>query len=221
MADYSSGPVTVTGMVLACSPSGDSDRRVVILTKERGKITAFAKGARRQGSRLLATTEQFCFGNFKLYEGRTAYNLVEASITNYFEQLREDYDNVCLGMYFLEFADYYTRENNDERQMLGLLYQSVKAVCKDTLDNRLVRAVYEIKSIVVNGEFPGLPADRQLDPSTRYTVDFIVNTPIEKLYTFAVTDNVLSQLCELAEMYTKRFIDRKFKSIDLLTGTGV
>ena len=221
MADYSSGPVIVTGMVLASSPVGDSDRRVVILTKERGKITAFAKGARRQGSRLMASTEQFCFGNFKLYEGRTAYNLSEASITNYFEQLREDFENACLGMYFLEFADYYTRENNDETQMLGLLYQSIKAVCKETLDNRLVRAVYEIKSIVVNGEFPGVPADMELDGSTRYTVDFIVNTPVEKLYTFAVSDKVRSELTALAEMYRKRFIDRKFKSIDLLSETGV
>ena len=221
MADFAQGPVIVTGMVLSSTPSGDNDRRVVILTKERGKITAFAKGARRQGSRLMATTEQFCFGNFKLYEGRTAYNLSEASITNYFEQLRDDFDGACLGMYFLELADYCTRENNDETAMLGLLYQSVRAICKPSLDNRLVRAIYEIKTVVVNGEFPGLPAQKQLNDSTVYAVDFIENTPVEKLYTFAVSDDVLAELTMLAEGYRKRFVDRKLKSLDLLSTLGV
>ena len=221
MADFSSGPVILTGMVLASSPVNDYDRRTVILTKERGKITAFAKGARRQGSRLLASTDQFCFGKFKLFEGRTAYNLVEASITNYFEDLRADFEGACLGMYFLEFADYYTRENNDETGMLKLLYQSLRAVCKPSLDNRLVRVIFEMKAMVVNGEFPGIPASRELSDAAKYTIGFIVDTPVEKIYTFAVTDSVLDELTGLSAEYIDRFIDRKFKSLDIIDTMGV
>lgn len=221
MADHDFGPVIVTGMVLASSPVNDYDRRVVLLTKERGKITAFAKGARRQGSRLLAATDQFCFGNFKMYEGRTAYNLIEASVLNYFEELREDFEGACLGMYFLEFADYYTRENNDETLMLKLLYQSVRAVVKPTLSNRLVKVIYEMKAMVVNGEFPGIPADRDLSDAAKYTIDFIVNTPVEKLYTFAVKDSVLIELEMLSDSYMKRYIDRKFKSLEIYDTLGV
>ena len=221
MANYDQGPVIVTGMILASSPVNDYDRRVVMLTRERGKITAFAKGARRQGSRLLAATDQFCFGSFKMYEGRSAYNLIEASVSHYFEQLREDFEGACLGMYLLEFADYYTRENNDEKEMLKLLFQSVRAICKPSLDNRLIKVVYEIKALAVNGEFPGIPANSDMSASARYAVDFIVATPVEKLYTFAVTDSVLDELEKLSELYMKRFIDRKFKSLDFLKDMGV
>ena len=221
MTNYTPGPVLVTGMILSSTPAGDYDRRVVVLTKERGKITAFAKGARRQGSRLLADTDKFCFGNFKMFEGKSAYNLVEASITKYFEELREDFEGACLGQYFLEFADYYTRENNDETEMLKLLYQSLKAIVKPNLDNRLIKVIYEIKAIAVNGEFPGVPEDAALSTSAAYSVEFIVSTPIEKLYTFAVTESVLEELTKIADGYRDRLIDRKLKSLDLLADLGV
>ena len=208
--------VYVTGMVLKSSPVLDYDRRLVVLTKERGKITVFAKGARRQGSRSMAATDKFAFGNFKLYEGKDAYNLGEAEISYYFEELRTDFDGACLGMYFLEFADYYTRENNDETDMLKLLFQSIRAIIKDTLDNRLVRVIYEIKAMCINGEFPGVPSDMKLSDAASYAIDYIVKTPIERLFTFTVTDNVLAEMKEISKSAMRRVIDREFKSLEML-----
>ena len=207
---------SVTGLILKAEPFGEYDRRVVMLTRERGKIAAFAKGARRQGSRLLASTNPFCFGEFRLYEGRTSYSISEASIQNYFAPLREDFENACYGMYFLEVMDYYTRENNDEKEMLKLLYQSLRALCHKNLDNRLVRYIFEIKALALNGEYPGLLKDKSYEESTAYAAAFIVGTPVEKLYTFTVTEKVLKELQEITDEFRKRFIDRNFKSLEIL-----
>ena len=204
------------GLILKAEPFGEYDRRVVMLTRERGKIAAFAKGARRQGSRLLASTNPFCFGEFRLYEGRTSYSISEASIQNYFAPLREDFENACYGMYFLEVMDYYTRENNDEKEMLKLLYQSLRALCHKNLDNRLGRYIFEIKALALNGEYPGLPKDKSYEESTAYAAAFIVGTPVEKLYTFTVTEKVLKELQEITDEFRKRFIDRNFKSLEIL-----
>ena len=208
--------VVVTGIILKTEPVGEYDRRVVILTDGRGKISAFAKGARRQTSRLMAATNPFSFGTFKLYEGRTSYNIMEANIHNYFEELRQDFVGAYYGMYFMEVTDYYTRENNDELQMLKLLYQSLRALLHDKIPNELVKCVFEIKAIAVNGEFPGAPNDGKYQESTRYAVEFIGNTSIEKLYTFTVTQEVLEELKEIAGHFCKRFMDRKFKSLEIL-----
>lgn len=208
--------VSVTGMILKAEPFGEYDRRVVLLTRERGKIAAFAKGARKQGSRLLASTNPFCFGEFKLYEGRTSYSISEAVISNYFGELREDFEGACYGMYFMEVMDYYTRENSDEKNMLKLLYQSLRALCHKGLNNRLVRYIFEIKALCFNGEYPGLQEENKYQESTVYTVSYIVNMPVEKLYTFTVSEKVLQELSEIAADYRKRFIDRKFKSLEIL-----
>ncbi|NBJ91557.1 DNA repair protein RecO [Parablautia muri] len=209
---------SVTGIILKAEPIGEYDRRVVILTRERGKIAAFARGARKQGSRLLASTNPFCFGQFRLYEGRSAYGIAETSISNYFEGFRGDFEAACYGMYFLEMMDYYTRENSDEMEMLKLLYQSLRALLHEGLSNQLIRYIFEIRALSINGEYPGLPdRERPYLPGTVYAANYIVDSSIEKLYTFTVTRQVLAELSEITESYRKRFMDRKMKSLEILS----
>lgn len=239
--------ITVTGMVLHASPIGEYDRRVVILTKERGKISAFARGARKPNSALVGMTSPFTFGDFTVYEGRTSYTLVSASVSNYFSELRLDVEGAYYGFYFLEFASYYARESNDETQLLKLLYQTLRALTNPHLDNRLVRYIYELKIIAVNGEAPqvfecvcckdrersvlfsvrrgglicsecrGRAGDGiQLLASTLYAMQYIISSTIEKLYTFAVKDEVLEELGKVTEAYMKLYVDKQFKSLEIL-----
>ena len=206
----------ITGMVIKAEPIGEYDRRVVILTKEKGKIAAFARGARKPNSRLLAATNPFSFGKFRIYAGRSSYTLTEADISNYFEGLRTDFEGAYYGMYFLEVMDYYTRENNDDKEMLKLLYQSLRALMHEKFPNRLVRYIFEMKAMVLNGEFPGMPENGNYEESTNYAVHYIMASPVEKLYTFTVTDTVLTELAQIADDYRKRYLDRTFKSLEIL-----
>ena len=162
--------VNVTGMILKSEPIGEYDRRVVILTKERGKVSAFVRGARRPGNRFMAPTNPFCFGEFKLYPGKNAYTLQDIHITNFFEELRNDFVGAYYGIYFMEIADYYGRENSDDKELLKLLYQALRAIIHPSYDNRLVRAVFELKAIAINGEFPGLFPDIKEDSTCAYTI---------------------------------------------------
>ncbi len=207
--------VTVTGIVIKAEPIGEYDKRVVILTKERGKIVAFARGARKTNNRLMAPTNPFSFGVFRLFAGRSSYNMSEAEISNYFEELRQDFVGAYYGMYFLEVCDYYTRENNDETGMLKLLYQSLRALTSQHFDNRLVQCVFELKSIMINGEFPQITSTSGLSETAIYTIDYIMRTPVEKLFSFRLEGQILEELAHFSSNVCKRLRDKNVKSLEI------
>ncbi len=239
--------ITVTGMILSALPIGEYDKRVVILSRERGKISAFARGARRPNSMLVGTTSPFLFGAFTLYEGRNSYTLQQADIQNYFGELRTDIEAVSYGCYFLEFAEYCTRENNDETEILKLLYQTMRIVVKRSISLPLIRCIFELKMICLEGEAPqvfayagcgkqedlhGFSAGRggmlcpdcarkaadtiPLGQSALYALQFIEGTPVEKLYTFTVSDEVLNQLKRAAKRCVDVYIGHEFRSLAML-----
>lgn len=208
--------VIVTGIIIKSEPIGEYDRRVVILTKERGKISVFARSSRKPGNRLMAPTNPFSFGQFKLFAGKNSYTMSEADISNYFELLREDFEGAYYGMYFLEICDYYTRENNDEVDMLKLIYQSLRALTSQAFSRKLVRSIFELKAIMINGEFPGVTQEEGLQESTVYTVDYIMRTPVEKLYSFVVSEDVLQEMRVFNRKLCAKIMDRNFKSLEIL-----
>lgn len=207
--------ISVTGMVLMAAPVGEYDRRLVILTRGRGKITAFARGVRRPGNQLMAAAAPFVFGKFLLYEGRDAYTLAGTEVENYFREIAGDMEAACYGSYFLELADYYGRENIDATETLRLLYQSLRALLKPSVPNRLVKPVYELKLMEINGEYRELPLGR-LNDSTLYAWQYVLAAPVESLYTFTLTDQVLGEFVRCVEQNKERFIDKTFHSLDIL-----
>lgn len=207
---------TVTGIVIKTEPISEYDKRVVILTKEKGKISAFAKGCRKPGNRLMAAANPFSFGEFRLYAGKSSYNIMEVNIKNYFDALRRDFDAAYMGMYFLEVSDYYTRENLDALELLRLLYQSLRALESGKYDKAFVRMVFEIKSIVINGEFPGIPEYKKYLDDTAYALFYIEKSSIEKLFSFEVSKEVQEELVQIAKIYCNRFHDKRFASLDII-----
>ncbi|MBR3635177.1 MAG: DNA repair protein RecO [Lachnospiraceae bacterium] len=204
------------GLIIKVEPFGEYDRRIVMLTDDRGKISAFAKGARRTNSKLVAGTNLFCFGEFALYSGRNAYSINDVKVINYFSFLRDDFESAYYGMYFAEIADYYCHENLNDKDMLTLLYQSLRALESKRFDNRLVKAVYEIKAVSLQGEFGGVRDNAKYSPDTLYALDYIIKTSPVKLFSFEVKDEILNQLVSIGKDTVRYNIDIPLKSAEIL-----
>ena len=212
-------PVELTAMVIRSSSVGEYDRRLVMLTRERGKITAFARGAKRPGNSLMGPCRPFAFGTYQVFDGRDSYSLQSAQVSRYFEELTQDVELSCYGQYFLEMADYYTRENLDGSAMLLLVYQSLRALLNARIPNGLVRKIFELKAMVVNGEYTQDPPFK-VSGGAQYTWEYVIASSIEKLYTLAVTQEVYEEFEACVDTNRKRYIDREFHSLEILEALG-
>lgn len=239
--------ITVTGMVLSAMPMGEYDKRLVILTKERGKLSAFAKGVRRQNSPAAAASQPFIFGTFTLYEGRSSYTIQQVEVQNYFDELRKDLTMIYFASYFCELAEYLTREYNDEKNILLLLYQTLRTLVRNKIPVTLIRYIYEIKvmayygqamevfscvkcgnqenNMVFDSQAGGILCEKcksiaktpiPVSQGTLYTLQFIVGSSVEKLYSFLVSDEVLKQLGEIASQFRNTHLERHFKSLEFI-----
>ena len=142
------------GIVLSSMPVGEYDRRLSILTKERGRISAFARGAQRPKSALVAAAQPFVTGAFTVVDGRSSYTMIRAEVNEYFTDLRGDLAKTCYACYFCELAEYSTEENLDESEALSLLYAALRALVRGDMALPLVRVVFEMKMTYVRGEGP-------------------------------------------------------------------
>lgn len=151
------GEDVVSGVVIKSAPVGEADRRLELLTKERGKMVVFSRGCRRPTSPLVAFSRPFCFAKFRITSGKNNY-LKEAEAIDYFDDITKDYETLVYATYFLEYAAYFSQEELENAQLLNLLYLSLKALLNPKLDHKLVRFIYEYRMLVVNGEAPDIGA---------------------------------------------------------------
>lgn len=150
------GNMKVNGIVISSMPIGEYDKRIVLLTKEVGKIAAFVRGARKPNSPFVGISNAFIYGEFELFRGRSSYTVNKANAIEYFTDITTDIDKMMMGTYFLEIANYYSQENADERVRLLLLYRALQVMSKENSDLELIRCIYEFKTMIINGVYPNL-----------------------------------------------------------------
>lgn len=236
----------LSGIVLSSTAVGDYDKRLVLLTKERGKITAFARGARKPGSPYLGASEPFNYGTFSLLEGYDAYRLAGAQIQEYFSDVKQDIEGICYATYFCDVLEYLCVEGMGDVNILNLLYLTLKALARRKMANRLIRRIFELKVLELDGEgmevfscaqcrqkavsvfylqkngllcrdcAAKLQGGYALSESAVYTLQYILSSPLQKLYAFQVTDAVLTELERVVDGYFAVHVPKKFNSLQIL-----
>jgi DNA repair protein RecO (recombination protein O) len=93
---------TVQAIVLRRRDSGESDRRLTLLTFELGKIDAVAKGARKAASRLAGISDPLSVGVLGIAEGKVNRFVTQAQPLSSFRGLRTDYERLSFGLALVE-----------------------------------------------------------------------------------------------------------------------
>ena len=146
------------GLVLKTSPTAEADAVLFILTRSRGVIRAFAKGARSTKSRLHAAACQFAYCDFSVNEKNGVFYVNEAAVRDIFYNLRTDLESLTLAQYFCELLLKTLPEGAAEEAFLRLLLNSLYLLAHQKKPAPLVKAVFELRTVSLLGYMPELVA---------------------------------------------------------------
>lgn len=118
------------GIVLRTRDLGEHDRLVTLYTRDLGKLTAVARGARRVRSRFGGALELFTWGEAVGFEreGRELVRLDHFDIRRSFRALREDLERLGQGARMIEAIARLTAERDPHPACFALLLRGLRAL---------------------------------------------------------------------------------------------
>ena len=120
------------GIVIREQMSGEQDRLVTVLTREKGVIKAFVNGARNPKSKNVAATGLLCYSDFSIEKTKKdVYVIKEATAKEVFFSLRENIINLSLAQYFAELTYELGPREEDSSEFLSLILNAVYLVAQN------------------------------------------------------------------------------------------
>jgi DNA repair protein RecO (recombination protein O) len=118
----------VSAIVIRQRDLGEADRIVIFYTRERGKLSAVAKGIKRPRSKLAGSLQLFTHAKVQLAAGRSLEVATQAEATDVFYHLRDDMARYAHASYAAELLDALTDEGLPEEDLFDLLLETLRAL---------------------------------------------------------------------------------------------
>jgi len=143
------------GIVLRRRDFGEADRLLTILTRERGKLKAIAKGARKPQSRKTGHVELFMRSQFLLGQGRDIDIVVQAEMMEPYNLLRADLVRTTYASYLVELLDRFTVEDDRHTGIYQLLADALGWLAESE-ELLLPTRYFELRLLALTGFQPQL-----------------------------------------------------------------
>ena len=150
------GYETYTGIISREVDTGEADRYLTILSAERGKLECYAKGIRRQKSKLASQAGLMSYGEYQLFNNKDRYILTSAKAVEPFYRIREDVVKYAYAAHFLEIAGDVIVEAQAFPQALQTLLNALYVMCFRDMNPDFVSRVFEIRILALSGFAPML-----------------------------------------------------------------
>lgn len=146
--------IVIRGVVLRETEIKEADKILTLLTAERGKISVFARGARRKSCKYAACAQSLAYSEWTLYQKGDWYYANEGSTLELFNGLRSDLDAMSLGFYFAELTEAVTSEEAAATELTRHLLNGLYALSALHKPPMLVKAAFEGKLLCLAGYEP-------------------------------------------------------------------
>ncbi|TKI95195.1 DNA repair protein RecO, partial [Bacillus wiedmannii] len=100
----------VEGIVIRTTDYGETNKIVTIFSRELGKVSAMARGAKKPKSRLASVSQLMTHGNFLIQMGSGLGTLQQGEIISTMKEIREDIFLTAYASFIVELTDKATED---------------------------------------------------------------------------------------------------------------
>jgi DNA repair protein RecO (recombination protein O) len=146
--------LNIKGIVIREVNVGEADKIITLLTKQKGKITVSAKGARRPKSSFAAGTQFLSYSDFMLFSGKDMYSLNSCDIIEPFYEIRNDMEKLTYAAHFVELVNDTVQENQPAGKVLQLFLNTLHMLAKTQKQPELLARIFELRLLTIDGYTP-------------------------------------------------------------------
>lgn len=140
-----------SGVIIKSADYKENDKLLWIYTEELGKITAIAKGAKKNKSRLFSVTSPLCYSDYVVFKGKNLFNLQEGKIINSFKGLMSNLDKLTYASYVCELIDIGLEDGEIDKNLYIEFIKTLYLLDTDAIDYELLIRSFELKLLKATG----------------------------------------------------------------------
>lgn len=132
----------------------ESDKIIVMYSKDKGLIRGVAKGVKKPKSKLGARMDLLVANTLMLHKGKNLDTICQAEVLNSFYKTRQDIDKICYSTYVTEIVhNFGVEEDPCSAQVYDLLYKALDAISKAENKVEVMLAVikFQLKMMAESG----------------------------------------------------------------------
>ncbi len=202
--------VKTNAIVLRRTNYGESDRILQLLTADGRKISAMARGVRKEKSKLAGAVELFSLTQVTLHTGKSDLSiLTSAKLETFYGDILNDYDRLQFGYEVLKKIGRLS-EHTHEPLLYDVTLTALASLNQPKIDLRIIRAWFYLQVADISGHGLNLSRDHNnkplletekyrfdiaemsfiVDPRGNFTADHLKLLKVLKLKTPAVVAHI-------------------------------
>lgn len=153
--------LSTDGLIIKVNNVGEYDRSVSVLTADYGVLRAFVHGSRSHKNKNAAATALLSYSHLTLQKRKDTFVITEATPEKVFFDLRGDIERLTLAQHFCELAYVLAPVDDNAKDYLRLVLNSLSFLFDGKRDASLLKAVTELRMLAISGYTPDLVACRE------------------------------------------------------------
>ncbi len=149
--------IRTEGIVIKAFDYGEGSKIITLFTKNYGKISIYAKGAKKTKSRLNILTQVFCYGEYIYYLGNKSSmgTLNQGDVEEHFADIYKDITKTSYAAYLIELVDKLTEIKQPNQYLFEQLLSSLEHI-NSGKEEEIVARIFEMKIFQIFGYKPHL-----------------------------------------------------------------